>query len=81
MTYQMHIVMQFPADWCKSHMDCWAQIVDSWQRPETYVKCRKRRENRLAAMKRASHHQGSVPLPGYMDTNVRFFFCLFIYFC
>jgi len=48
--------MQFPADWCKSHTDCWAQIVDSWQRPEAYVERRRRWENRLAATRGASHH-------------------------
>jgi hypothetical protein len=71
--------MQFPAEWCKGHLDCWEAIVDWWRRPEAYAERRARRAYRLQ-MPGPAHHQGSRSLPGYMDTWVRFCsFHLFIH--
>ena len=68
--------MQFPADWCKSYIDCWEVIVDEWRKPEAYEK-RRRKSSYAKARTGPAHHQGSRSLPVYMDAWVRF--CRFIY--
>jgi hypothetical protein len=75
----MHVVMQYPADWCKMHMDCWEAIVDSWRTPEAYVK-RREKSGHAKGRTGPAHHQGSHPLGSYMDTWVPFtLIYLFIY--
>jgi hypothetical protein len=63
---------QFPAEWCKSHLDYWVAIVDWWRRPEAYAERRTRWGYRLQ-MPGPAHHQGSRSLPAYMDSWVRFY--------
>jgi hypothetical protein len=74
----MHVVMQYPADWCKMHMDCWEAIVDGWRTPEAYETHRKK-SGYAKGKAGPSHHQGSRSLGEYMDTWVPFHTDLFIY--